>query len=158
MRQLQTRLHASVLDRLIDYNPELSNEPVESQTVDSRSIMEAVARDIENLLNTRRNILTPPPTYTELLSSLYTYGLSDFSAENPASPKVRQRLQKDILQTVTLFERRLKNIRVNIETSDKKLSGFRFTISGLLVVDPISEPVVFDTSYNSSRGEFFVSC
>ena len=97
MRQLQTRLHASVLDRLIDYNPELSNEPVESQTVDSRSIMEAVARDIENLLNTRRNILTPPPTYKELLSSLYTYGLSDFSAENPASPKVRQRLQKDIL-------------------------------------------------------------
>ena len=54
----------SVLDRLIDREPELSQEPGMSRAQSIRILRAAVRRDLESLLNTRR--IAMPVSYTHL--------------------------------------------------------------------------------------------
>jgi len=156
MREIHENLRASILDKLIDNEPEDSSESVYSRMANFRDIEASVIRDIENLLNTRRTILMPPATHNEVTKSLYTYGLRDFTAENPSSSMVVQKLRREIAQAITLFEPRLKNVVVHIENKAKS-RDVRFRIAGTLVIYPISEPVIFDTSFDSNRGEYLIS-
>ena len=144
---------ASILDRLLDYDPKVAAEPVRDR-LSVRQIKEAVVRDLENLLNTRRQILVPSPEYHEVHSSLYMYGLQDFTMKNPGSPMVKQKLRQVIERTISRFEPRLKNINVQIEASGQNARDLRFRITAMLVMDPITEPVIFDTFFDVSRGEY----
>lgn len=143
----------SILDRLLDYDPKVASEPVQDR-FSVRQIKDAVIRDLENLLNTRRQILVPSPEYREVISSLYLYGLQDFTMKNPASPMVKQKLRQVIERTISCFEPRLKNVNVQIEASGQNARNLRFRITAMLVMDPITEPVIFDTYFDVSRGEY----
>jgi len=144
---------ASILDRLLDYDPKVAAEPVRDR-LSVRQIKEAVVRDLENLLNTRRQILVPSPEYHEVHSSLYMYGLQDFTMKDPGSPMVKQKLRQVIERTISRFEPRLKNATVQIEASGQNARDLRFRITAMLVMDPITEPVIFDTFFDVSRGEY----
>ncbi len=150
-------IQASVLDRLIDREPGVSHEPVRRRSYTIGQIKASVVRDLENLLNTRRNILPPPVEYREVNNSLFVYGLSDFTAKNPRSPSVKQQLRSDIEKTISRFESRLKNVTVHIETADKNERNIRFRISGMLFADPVTEPVTFDTYFDINRGQYVIS-
>jgi len=50
----ESTITLSVLDRLIDREPELSQEPGLSRAQSVRILRAAVRRDLESLLNTRR--------------------------------------------------------------------------------------------------------
>lgn len=143
----------SILDRLLDYDPKVASEPVQDR-FSVRQIKDAVIRDLENLLNTRRQILVPSPEYREVIGSLYLYGLQDFTMKNPASPMVKQKLRQVIERTISCFEPRLKNVNVQIEASGQNARNLRFRITAMLVMDPITEPVIFDTYFDVSRGEY----
>lgn len=147
----------SVLDRLIDREPGTSLEPVQRRTVSVAQVKAGVVRDLENLLNTKRIIIDPPESFVELENSLYRYGLSDFTSHNPKSPSVRQNLRQEIEKTVALCEPRLKSVAVQFEIGSKLDRLIRFRIVGLLVVDPISEPVTFDTYFDVNKGEYVIS-
>ena len=144
---------ASILDRLLDYDPKVAAEPVRER-LSVRQIKDAVIRDLENLLNTRRQILVPPPEYHEVHSSLYMYGLQDFTMKNPGSPMIKQKLRQVIERTIARFEPRLKNVTVQIEAPGQNARDLRFRITAMLVMDPITEPVIFDTYFDVSRGEY----
>jgi type VI secretion system protein ImpF len=143
----------SILDRLLDHDPKVASEPVRDH-LSVRQIKDAVIRDLENLLNTRRQILVPPPEYHEVHSSLYMYGLQDFTMKNPGSPMVKQKLRQVIERTIARFEPRLKNVNVQIEAAGQNARDLRFRITAMLVMDPITEPVIFDTFFDVSRGEY----
>ena len=147
---------ASILDRLLDYDPKVATEPVRDR-LSVRQIKDAVIRDLENLLNTRRQILVPSPEYHEVHSSLYMYGLQDFTMKNPGSPMVKQKLRQVIEGTISRFEPRLKNVNVQIEASGQNARDLRFRINAMLVMDPITEPVIFDTYFDVSRGEYRIN-
>ena len=153
----QYNLHASILDRLVDHDPGVSSEPVQHRFLDIRQIKASVIRDLENLLNTRRNILSPGPEYHQLNSSLFVYGLGDFTAKNPRSPSVHNRLRTDVEKAIARFEPRLKNVKVQIDVEGDKQSNVRFHINALLVVEPEVEPVSFDTYFDTNRGEYVIS-
>jgi type VI secretion system protein ImpF len=150
-------VHASILDRLIDQEPGVSRETVQNRLTDIRAIKLSVIRDMENLLNTRREIFPVPEEFREVNNSLFVYGLPDFSSQNPRSPQVKQMLRRDIEQTIARFERRLKNIKVQLETSDKMEQKIRFRITGILHVEPLSEPVTFDTYFDINKGNYLIS-
>jgi type VI secretion system protein ImpF len=156
MNQRNQNAQASLLDRLIDNEPGRSREPVQYR-LSLGQIKDAVVRDLENLLNTRRQILLPPPEYREVNSSLFLYGLQDFTSKNPDSPFVRQRLRQVIEQTISRYEPRLKNMTVQIETSSKNARDLRFRVTAVLMVEPIAEPVTFDTYFDVSRSEYRIS-
>lgn len=148
---------ASLLDRLIDEDPKSPGEPVQYRLVDERKIKGCVVRDLENLLNSRRDITSLPEQFRELNNSVATYGLKDFTAENTDSQKVRQMIRKDVERTIARFEPRLRDVKVVLGTSGQKERNLSFHISAVLVVDPIREPVAFDTFFDSIRKEYVVS-
>jgi len=157
MNEKQQNLQASILDRLIDLEPGVSREPVQYRFLSIGQAKTSVARDLENLLNTKRSVLVPPAGCREVNSSLFVYGLQDFTSQNPKSPMVRQQLCQQIERVISRFEPRLKNVKVNLEMSTQSERNLRFRISALLVVDPVSEPVTFDTYLDVTRGAYAVS-
>lgn len=157
LRQNRENLQASILDRLIDLEPALSHESVQYRLLSVGQAKTAVIRDLENILNTKRSILLPPSAYKEVGRSLFVYGLSDFTSESPRNPSVRQQLRMDIEKTISLFEPRLKSVTVRLETPTGNERSLRFRITGLLMVEPVSEPVTFDTYFDANRGEYFIS-
>ena len=157
MNENQPNLQASILDRLIDLEPGLSREPVQYRFLSLGQAKASVVRDLENLLNTKRSIMVPPAEYREVNSSLFVYGLQDFTSQNPKSPMVRQQLRQQIERTISRFEPRLKNVKVTLETSAQNERNLRFRINALLVVDPVAEPITFDSYFDVSRGEYVIS-
>ncbi len=150
-------VQASILDRLVDDEPGVSHEPVQYRLVSIGQIKASVIRDLENLLNTRRQILILPVEYSQVNNSLFVYGLKDFTSKNPGSPFVRQQLRQDIEKSISRFEPRLKNVTVHIETTAHNERNLRFRIKGLLVVEPVAEPVAFDTYFDVNKGEYIIS-
>ena len=147
-------VQASILDRLIDREPDVSAEPVPEFSVGQ--IKDGVARDLENLLNTRRTIIPVPSSFKEVSDSLFLYGLPDFTSSNPANVSVRSKLRLEIEKTIARFESRLKNVAVHIDSPAGTGRELRFRINAVLVVDPIAEPVVFDTRYDFQRSQYSI--
>jgi len=73
----EIRVRPSVLDRLIDYEPEYSREAPASRVKNLRILKQSVRRDLEWLLNTRATAFVPPEL-KEVLSSIAVYGLLVF--------------------------------------------------------------------------------
>ncbi len=145
-------IQTSILDRLIDLEPRVSSEPVQNRVQGIGLIKNSVIQQLEHLLNTRRLIEEPVAELRELNKSLLLYGLKDFTGENPNSIIVKQQLRQDIEKTVVKFEPRLKNVRVHLETGEQNLRKLRFRITAVLQVEPLSEPVAFDTFFDMNRG------
>ncbi len=153
----QTILRLSMLDRLIDRDPGVSHEPVQSRYVTITQIRDSVIRDLENLLNTRRCILEVPESFAQVNASVFTYGLKDFMSHNPRSPSVRLQIRQEVERTIALFEPRLRNVSVRIDGAEIIDRSLRFRINALLVADPVTEPITFDTYLDINRGEFVIA-
>ena len=156
MKEKQESIQASILDRLIDREPQLTRESVQYRLLNFAQVKAGVIRDLENLLNTKSQILPVPPAYKEVNSSLFVYGLSDFTSLNPRSTSTRQQLRQDIERTIARFEPRLKNVTVQIEVPTEEERNIRLRISALMVLDPVAEPVTFDTYFDINRGEYTI--
>ncbi len=150
-------LQASILDRLIDLEPGLSHEPVQSRYFSPRQARLSVIRDIESLLNTKRSLLLPAPESRELHKSVLVYGLQDFTSQNPRNRVVRQQLRQQIEKAISQFEPRLKQVKVIIEDSSPNERNLKFRITGVLTIQPVREPVMFDTYFDLNRGEYVIS-
>jgi len=157
MTETRRNAQASILDRLIDLDPEVPKEPVQYRLQDLRQLKASVVRDLERLLNTRRPFEDPPEVFRNLRDSLFMYGLSDFTGHNPTAPAVRQQLRLQIERTISRFEPRLRNVVVHLEADAEKERTLRFRISALLIVEPLSEPVTFDTVLDMNRVQFKVA-
>jgi len=154
MMQDYQYVQTSILDRLIDLNPEVSNEPVQDNMFNIGQIKASVRGNLENLLNARRMIGADELSDQDLNASLLSYGLRDFTSCNPESQSVRQKLRHDIEKMVSQFEPRLKNVSVRVGYPGKTDRLIKFSIAGILVVKPLSEPVNFDTYLDINRGEY----
>lgn len=157
MQQKEQNIQASVLDRLVDLEPRVSREPVQYRLINIGQIKASVVRDLENLLNTKRHIVPVPLVYREVNKSLFVYGLGDYTAQDPRSLSVKQQLRQDIEKTLSRFEPRLRNVTVHLEALTQNERNLRFRITGLLVVEPVSEPVSFDTYFDVARGQYTIS-
>lgn len=149
-------LQASVLDRLIDDEPEVSFEPVQFRLLNMRQVKARVIRDLESLLNTRRIIEPPPPEFSELNRSVFVYGIKDYTSLSPRSATVRKVLRQEIERAIARFEPRLRNVKVQLEP-DQKGHSLRFRISAMLVIEPEKEPVQFDTFFDINRSEYVIT-
>jgi len=150
------KTQTSILDRLIDYEPEVSREPVQNRLADYRQLMASVRRDLENLLNTKNFVSSLAGQYKELQNSLFVYGLPDFTSQNPKNPTVRDQLRQEVEMAISRFEPRITNVRVVSETDAQEYRTLGFRITGLLMVDPMPEPITFDTRFDINKGEYTI--
>jgi type VI secretion system protein ImpF len=146
----------SLLDRLIDREPNAKHDAAMSRPQSVRLLKASLRRDLEWLLNTRRNAEAAPESMNELSQSLYNYGLPDFAALSINSPKDRDRLLLELENTVALFEPRLRDIRVSMveETGGGYSRVIHFQIEAMLQMDPAPEQVSFDSILQLSSGEY----
>lgn len=153
-----------LIDRLMDRDqdrdrdrslpPSGANDPYRSRSASVRGLKAALRRDLEWLLNTRRNPNAAPDTMPELSQSLFNYGLPDFSSLTVNSPKDRQQLLGEIERTLALFEPRLRNVRVILLEASGASRAVRFQIEGSLQMDPSPEHVSFDAELQVASGEY----
>lgn len=149
----ETTITVSVLDRLIDLEPENRMENSLSRSQSVRLLKSAVRRDLEWLLNSRRICDPPDEGLKELNRSAYTYGLPDLSALTMLASGDRNRLVRQVLATINQFEPRLANVRlVMIETADSGKKDVRLRVEAMLRMDPVPEPITFDTVIELKSG------
>ena len=146
----------SLLDRLIDQEPDRNLEPPMTRAQSLRELRAALRRDLEWLLNTRRAIEEPPESLREVERSVYNYGVHDTSSLYLRSPKDQEFLAKSIKTAINFFEPRLQAVNVSIEPTTDEVHGIHFSIEGLLRMDPAPEPVFFDTLLEPTSGEYKV--
>ncbi|HKV42671.1 MAG TPA: type VI secretion system baseplate subunit TssE [Blastocatellia bacterium] len=152
----EVQIVQSVLDRLIDYDPGLSREPLVSRYRSLRQLKQSVKRDLEWLLNTRQEITAISSGMTELRTSLAVYGLKDFSTANVKSPHDQNRLRQAIETAVVTFEPRLDRVSVTLLPLRDTERVLCFRIDARLRVEPAPEPVTFDTVLQLATGEYIL--
>ncbi len=117
----------------------------------------SVSRDLEALLNTRRELLTELPSdFKEVQNSLITYGLPDFTARSLHSKQDQKSIKREIENTLGMFEPRLRAIKVTVGGGDKFEHALHFRIDAMLLVEPSPEAVSFDAVLQLSTATYEV--
>jgi type VI secretion system protein ImpF len=146
----------SVLERLIDRDPDHRSEIPLSRAQSLRELRLGLKRDLEWLLNTRRTIEPSPDSARETTRSVYHYGFADISSKSVLSSRDHGDLVREMESAIAVFEPRLKRARVRMEATEGDHRTLKFVIEGLLCMDPAPEPVRFDTVLELGKGEYEV--
>ena len=149
----QHPLLPSLLDRLFDDEPDQSTEPLWRGSYRVDDLREHVRRDLEFLLNTRHgraDLLAPG---RELAVSTLAYGLPDFTGMIGGGLEAREHSRSSVERAIRAYEPRLQNVRVDAVDAENQFDrNVRLSIRAMLCVNPIEEPVMFDTTVESASG------
>ncbi|WP_454063420.1 type VI secretion system baseplate subunit TssE [Candidatus Nitrospira salsa] len=135
----------------------LRTRRVQETSYTIREFKQSVSRDIESLLNSRRELLEElPAAFKELDGSLLYYGLPDFTAMSLMSHKDRKKIRRVIQHTIVTFEPRLKSVEVTVLDPTGLDQSLHFRIDALLQVEPDPEAVTFDAVLQLSTATYDV--
>ncbi len=127
----------------------VGNSPAARLTLEE--LKDAVARDLEALLNTRAVIDSATLLgFPECARSILTYGLNDFASLSLASSDDRADICECLETAITRHEPRLRAVKASLEVRKDAINQVNFSISAVLVVDMASEPVNFDAVLQQS--------
>lgn len=150
----EIKITPSILDRLLDYEPDVSKEAPKSRVKSLDDLKSSVRRDLEWLLNTRCVVDHIPERLEEVNNSLAIYGLPDFTGISIKGMSEQNRLIGMLETAIRVFEPRLIEVNVTLEPISNIERILRFRIDAQLKVDPIPEPITFDTVLQMGSGEF----
>ncbi|MGK5080944.1 type VI secretion system baseplate subunit TssE [Janthinobacterium sp. HLX7-2] len=121
-------------------------------------LKDAVARDLEELLNTR--VALPPgalDAYPECAASIVNYGLIDFAGMCLSSSDDRARICAALTAAIERHEPRLRNVRARLEREAGAINRVGFVISGTLAVTAGGETVNFDAVLQPSSLRYSIN-
>jgi type VI secretion system protein ImpF len=146
-----------LFDRLMDVPVNGSS----SGTVTRMSIddlKDAVARDLEALLNTRTVIPEELlQRYPECGRSIVTFGLNDFAGRSLSSTDDRAYICLCLEKAIARHEPRLRNVKASLEVREDSVNRLNFAITAMLVVSSSQEPVNFDAILQPSSLHYTIS-
>lgn len=121
-------------------------------------LKDAVARDLEALLNTRKVVSEELfESYPECRDSIATYGLNDFAGLSLASTDDRAYICRSLEQTIARHEPRLCKVSAMLEVQEGSINRLNFAISAMLVMHPANEPVNFDAVLQPSSLHYSIN-
>ncbi len=149
-RHTQLDIRPSLVDRLVA-EPGSGSEARRAWTV--REIKNGVARDLEWLFNSYR--MEPPglQRLKEASRSILGYGIPDLSSYSWSTKADADEIAKLLEEAIRRFEPRLLPHSVHVvPLRSQGLDDFRlrFRIEAILHVEPITEPVAYDTDFESA--------
>ncbi len=149
--QEKTELAPTILDRLA---------PVEeaSGEIGSRSltIEESIARDLEMLLNTRREEFLVPPEFEQTATSIVNFGIPDLAKCGNLRLGVEQtKLCRWIEEAIRIFEPRLRNVSVRVVDRENVSPVLKFRVEAK--AEFASERVSFDLGLKRDSGQMAIS-
>lgn len=121
-------------------------------------LKDSVARDLEELLNTRLAI--PPDllaAYPECARSIVNYGLIDFAGMCLSSSDDRARICHSLKAAIERHEPRLRNVGARIEHQLGSINSVNFVITGTLEVFPAYETINFDAVLQPSTLRYSIN-
>src|SRR5262249_35838986 len=138
----QEGLLPSIIDRLID--PE-SQGTSWRQGYDLELMINAIRRDLEELLNAHPPYNEIPEEWVEVKHSGLTFGLPDLMSVSRETTSSREELGTIVEAVIARFEPRLRNVRaILVESPDGTERDVRFHIDAEINVDP-APAVAFET-------------
>lgn len=147
-------LMPSFLDRLIDPD---SGGTSWRRGYSVEQMIDAVRRDLEDLLNTRQSHQGLSEDFVELQKSVLAFGLPDLMSLNAITPTQREDIGRTLEANIEAFEPRLKDIRARlVDPGDGKERSVKFHIEARLNLDPAPE-VAFDTVLELASGHYSVN-
>ena len=133
----------SLLDRLLD-EQNAGGERRRGHRLSD--LKRAMARDLEQFLNTRRRCRSLPGDLRELAPSVLDYGIPDFTGANLASMERRDSFRAAIEAAVRRYEPRFKAVQVVMLDNANPLDrSIRFRIEALMHAEPAPEPLILDS-------------
>ncbi|MES2297037.1 MAG: type VI secretion system baseplate subunit TssE [Pseudomonadota bacterium] len=147
---------ASVWHRLLAAGD--SDRPANEVRLTLDELKASVARDLEDLLNTR--VALPPghlDDYPLCRRSIYNYGLEDFAALCLTSSEDRKLICTYIEKAIERFEPRLGDVVAKVATHDGAINRLDFLISGTLKAHSTSRRVEFNAMLQPSTLHYSVS-
>jgi type VI secretion system protein ImpF len=137
--ELPQGLMPSMLDRLIDPDAEGTSW---RRGYSLEQVIDAVRRDLEELLNTHQPYVHFPEEWAELSNSVFLYGMPDLVSFNATE---REQIGGLVGKIISRFEPRLRNVRVVLaDAGDEHHASVRFHVEAVVNVDPAPE-VAFET-------------
>lgn len=143
-------IRLSLLDRLIDHDPDVTREVPSASRQLLRTAIDGVRRDLEDLLNCREAWVADVRGYEFASRSILVYGLSGIETD-PDDVNLPDAIRREIEHAIATFEPRLTNVAVIREDSREGERSLRFRIDAMLRLDPVREPVSFDTVLRTNR-------
>jgi type VI secretion system protein ImpF len=144
------RARASLIDRLVDYQPAIRRERRPLRTLNRKQLREAVRRDLTWLLNTRTSL--PASRFDRGNLTVIDYGMPDFGTYFIASEPDRERLVRRVIRAITAFEPRLQKVGVSIHPVQRNEKNLKIVIDAVIVVDTVRTPVSFLTVFQDRAG------
>jgi type VI secretion system protein ImpF len=142
-----------MLDRLIDPD---SAGTIARRGYSIEQAIEAVQRDLEDLLNTRQTNLDVPEEFEQVRTSIAVYGLPDINSLSAITPQNREDIGRLLEGVISRYEPRLRGVRVALlDAGDGKERKMRYRVDARLNVDPAPE-VAFETVVELATGHYSV--
>jgi len=140
---------ALLFDRLVDIGDgHEAEQPL--RILNEKQLKDSVRRELGRLLNTRCSI--PLHQVGEEERSVINYGIPDFSSLSPHNADDHALIASIVGQTISAFEPRLRQVRVEVGPVFSAESALWLNISAELVVGLYSEPVSFPVTLNNKSG------
>ena len=136
------------------------NEDLEmptTQVASLRLVKEAIRRDLEALLNTRKPLGRELENYELASSSVLNYGLDDLSSLKVTPNGHLVGVQRALEQCLADYEPRLTEVSVSVEEGDFLKREIRLHIEANLPLYPTVEAVSFDTVFNVTNETYAVA-
>ncbi|WP_213982296.1 type VI secretion system baseplate subunit TssE [Sphingomonas sp. dw_22] len=139
----------SLIDRLIDDEPDRAIEMAESEERAMARCKLGLRRDLEALLNSKRPLLASVEEQDGMDKTVVAFGLRDISTEDFSAAGARDRVRRMVAQCIRDHEPRLSSIEVEVDDGPTS-RGIRFRITAVLTVARASESVIYDASVRPS--------
>ncbi len=121
-----------------------------------QQLKDSVARDLEELLNTRNIPLEEIEDYPHVKKAVLNFGILDFVGLSTANPLHRDQICRAIQATIADQETRLSHVQVFMHIDSDHVGSLLLTIKGVLNIRPIQEPVVFDAVLNPATQQYSI--
>jgi len=165
---------ALLFERLVDLHRDQVEDERPLRILNREELKASVRRELERLLNTRCSL--PLHGFGETERSVVNYGIPDFSSLSAYNEDDHALIASIIGQTITAFEPRLRQVRVEVgpigdgESADTNLTNcrhdvfergepragsgarLRVLIEAVIIVGQFNEPVSFPVLLNSKNG------
>lgn len=144
------RLLPSILDRLSDPDAAGTREMPWYSVSD---MLRAILKDLDALMNTRKQGPEIPEEYVDLVNSIATYGMPDLTSLHVMTEDEQRQIGRVLEETIARFETRLRGARATlVKAANDKERTVRFRIDARLALDP-APAVPFETVLDLGTGK-----
>ena len=150
------RIRRSLFDRLLGAHQEVPDGVMPTYTLDQ--LRDAVAADLERLLNTRTALHADSASLgANARRSVLSFGVRDFASRVLASSEDQRHIARSLTQAIERHEPRLRHVHVDFRVDASTGTALQFTVRAMLVVTPLNEGVSFDAVLMPAASRYHVT-